>query len=98
MGIQKIPYSKMVVHLKLETAVNRGGIKYSKVVIEKAGTLPKEAWPTTSAMRKELKEKYKDVAITSDDYNQSGSSSAPVDRDGFMSVDDAITEDLPFNQ
>lgn len=98
MGIQKIPYSKMVIRLKLETATNRSNIKYSKVVIEKAGTLPKEVWPTTSAMRKELKEKYKDVAITSDDYNQSGSSSAPVDRDGFMNVDDAITEDLPFNQ
>ena len=50
------------------------------------------------ALRKELKEKYKDVAITPDDYNQSGSGSAPVDRDGFMNVDDAITEDLPFNQ
>ena len=45
-----------------------------------------------------FKEKYKDVAITPDDYNQSGSGSAPVDRDGFMNVDDAITEDLPFNQ
>ena len=96
MGIQKIPYSKMVVRLKLETAVNRGGIKYSKVVIEKAGTLPKEVWQTTSAMRKELKEKYRDVAITSDDYNQ-GSSSTPVDKEGFMDVDGAITEDVPFN-
>lgn len=47
-------------------------------------------------MRKELKEKYKDVAITSDDYNQSGSSSAPVDRDGFMSVDDAIHRRFTF--
>lgn len=97
MGIQKIPYTKMVVRLKLETAANRSGIKYSKVVIEKAGILPKEIWPTTSAMRKELKEKYRDVAITSDDYNQ-GSSSAPVDKEGFMDVDGAITEDVPFNQ
>lgn len=97
MGIQKIPYTKMVVRLKLETAANRSGIKYSKVVIEKAGILPKEIWPTTSSMRKELKEKYRDVAITSDDYNQ-GSSSAPVDKEGFMDVDGAITEDVPFNQ
>ena len=48
-------------------------------------------------MRKELKEKYKDVAISPDDYNQ-GSSSAPVYKEGFMDVDGAITEDVPFNQ
>lgn len=98
MGIQKIPYSKMVIRLKLEVTKNRNDIKYSKVVIEKAGILPREVWPVTSAMRRELKEKYKDVAITSDDYGQSeNTESNSVDTSEFVSVDDATPEGLPFN-
>lgn len=36
--------------------------------------LPQEYFKTTAAMRKELKEKYKEVVITSDDYT-----TAPAD-------------------
>ena len=77
---------------KLTKDKNKNGIAYSRVGIEKVGILPEEFYATTMAMRKELKEKYKEVAITSDDYNQ-----APVvNSDGFEAAGD-IPEDLPFN-
>lgn len=49
-------------------------------------------------MRKELKEKYKEVVITSDDYT-TASADPVVDNEGFMDVDAAgdIPEELPFN-
>ena len=83
----------MVVRFKLEQAENRNKIKYSKVVVEKVGLLPKEVWPQTMAMRKELKEKYKDVAITADDYN----TVKAADPEGFVEVAPNSDENLPFN-
>lgn len=92
MGNSKTPYTRMVLKFKLTKDKNKNGIAYSRVGIEKVGILPEEFYATTMAMRKELKEKYKEVAITSDDYNQ-----APVvDSDGFEAAGD-IPEDLPFN-
>ena len=93
MGNNKVPYTCMVVRFKLEQAENRNKIKYSKVVVEKAGLLPKETWPQTMAMRKELKEKYKDVAITAEDYN----TVKAADPEGFVEVAPNSDENLPFN-
>lgn len=92
MGNSKTPYTRMVLKFKLTKDKNKNGIAYSRVGIEKVGILPEEFYATTMAMRKELKEKYKEVAITSDDYNQAPA----VDSDGFETAGD-IQEDVPFN-
>ena len=98
MGGSKIPYSRMVLKFKLSKDKNKNGIVYSKVGIERVGMLPQEYFKTTAAMRKELKEKYKEVVITSDDYTTAPADPV-VDKEGFMDVDAAgeITEDVPFN-
>lgn len=95
MGGSKIPYSRMVLKFKLTKDKNKNGITYSKVGIERVGLIPQDHFATTAAMRKELKEKYKEVVITADDYT-----AAPaVDKEGFVDVEKAgeITEDVPFN-
>lgn len=96
MGNNKVPYTCMVVRFKLDQAENRNKIKYSKVTVEKAGMLPKEAWAQTVAMRRELKEKYKDIAPDADDYSTSESQSTqmpPIGSDEFMEVDPG---EMPF--
>lgn len=95
----KIPYTKMVVRLTLTKAVNKGGIKYNKVVLEKAGVLPDAMAAKTQELRRGLKEQYKNFAITDEDYAAPAEAAAPpkADEDGFVQVDDAVTEALPFN-
>ena len=95
----KIPYTKMVVRLTLAKAVNKGGIKYNKVVLEKAGVLPDAMAAKTQELRRGLKEQYKNFAITDEDYAAPAEAAAPpkADEDGFVQVDDAVTEALPFN-
>ena len=97
MGNSKTPYTRMVLKFKLTKDKNKNGIAYSRVGIEKVGILPEEFYATTIGMRKELKEKYKEVAITSDDYNQAPAQTPIVDADGFEAAGD-IPENLPFNQ
>lgn len=87
MGTQKVPYTRMVVTFKLEKAKNKGGIEYSKVIVEKTGMLPPELCSQTAEMRRQLKEKYKEVAITSADFN-----AATVDGTAFETA-----EEVPFN-
>lgn len=68
MGSKGIPYTGLIVSLKLEKAVNAGGIAYSKVVIEKKGLLPAAVANTAREMRREIKAQYQNMAITLDDY------------------------------
>lgn len=96
MATTKLQYTRMVLNFKLEKAANKNGVVYSKVNVSLAGVLTPEQGVMTMAMRKELKEKYKEVAITRDDYN-TGSDSQPApqaDESGFMEAPD--TDDLPF--
>ncbi len=81
MGVQKIPYTRMVVTFKLEVAKNKSGIAYSKVTVERSGLLSDDLYAKTAAMRRELKEKYKDVAITTEDYK-----TVAATDDGFIEV------------
>lgn len=97
MGQNKIPYSRMVMKFKLDVATNKAGIKYSKVSVERVGMLPPELCTKTAQMRKELKEKYKEVALTSADYSQTAPSvpnndAPPLDA-GFVACEDA---DMPY--
>lgn len=101
MGSKGIPYTGLVVSLKLEKATNAGGIAYSKVVIEKKGLLPPAASAAAQEMRRQIKAKYQDLAITLDDY---AAAPAPTDVQAgaaapaeFVEVDTADDpDDLPF--
>ncbi len=106
MGSNKVPYTRMVVKFSLEKAKNKGGIEYSKVVVNKCGMLPEAYFQTTAALRKELKEKYMEVAITADDYNTAekptedsfvevNTAEKPTE-DGFVEVPENAEDELPF--
>lgn len=92
MGNSKTPYTHMVLRFKLTKDKNKGGIAYSRVNIEKAGMLPPECFAKTAAMRKELKEKYKEVSITAEDIAQA-KPAADAEFEYAADVDDA---DIPF--
>lgn len=104
MGGSKVPYTQMVIRFKLVNATSKSGVSYSKVAIENAGQLSPEQAKTVMAMRKQIKEQYKKVAITSDDYaaptdqggQQAAAQTAAPGPDGFMNVPDGIDEELPF--
>ena len=62
------PYTGITVNLTLEKAKNANGVSYSKVVIKPAGTLPPDVAAQATALRRQIKEQYKSVALTLDDY------------------------------
>ena len=70
------PYGSLVCSFKLEKDKNAAGIAYSKVVISRAGTLPKEAAAAAVVMRRQIKEQYQSIAITQADYTTVDTSSA----------------------
>lgn len=95
MGSNKVPYTRMVVRFTLEKAKNKDGIEYSKVLVNRAGMLPQALFEKTAALRKELKAKYTEVAITTADYNNAPA--AKTDDAGFVEVPEGEGESLPFN-
>lgn len=97
MGSKGIPYTGMIVSLKLEKATNAGGIAYSKVVIENKGLLPANIAAAAQALRKQIKDKYQTMAITLDDYVTTTSEAAPVSNPGEFSEAEIINDaDMPF--
>lgn len=100
MGSKGIPYTGLIVSLKLEKAVNAGGISYSKVVIEKKGLLPAAVAATAKEMRRQIKEQYQNMAITMDDYNTSTAATTAPDTaitvDGEFQEVPGNDEELPF--
>lgn len=93
MGSKGIPYTGLIVSLKLEKATNSGGIVYSRVTIERKGLMPPAAAETAKEMRRQIKAQYQNMAITMDDYNVAPA--APANGD-FVEVTDEDGE-LPFN-
>lgn len=94
MGSTKMPYNRMIVRFTMDKAKNKDGIEYSKVLVNLAGKLPEALYEKTAALRKELKAKYTEIAITADDY----ATTAPkTDAAGFMEVPEGEGEALPFN-
>lgn len=94
MGSKGIPYTGLIVSLKLEKAVNAGGIAYSKVVIEKKGLLPAAVANAAKEMRRGIKAQYQNMAITLDDY------AAAPDNNTVSGEFHEVTgtdEELPFN-
>lgn len=95
-----IPYTKMVVSFKLESAVSKSGIDFAKVNVEKVGVLSDEQWKITKQMRETIKSQYKTVTID-DDYQGADASSeeasAPaVNDEGFMDIPEGEDQNLPF--
>ena len=75
------------------------------MVVDKRGILPPAAAQTAKAMRQEIKAKYKEIAITMDDYSTSASSNTMAADESTLDVQVSDTEftdvtdkdkDLPF--
>ena len=62
------PYTGLVLKLTLEKTKNAAGVEYSKVVISKAGLLSTAVSAAAKEMRRQIKEQYPSMAITSEDY------------------------------
>lgn len=96
-------YTSMVLSFTLTGAVSKGGQDYAKISIKKAGDLTVEQWTAARQMRESIKESYKNVTITSDDYytpEDEAPQSAPAPAtgpDGFMSIPEGDQQELPFN-
>ena len=79
MGSKGIPYTGMIVSLKLEKVKNADGIEYSKILLAKSGLLNADASAAAKKLRQEVKQQYANYAITLDDYgvpDESGSAAA----------------------
>lgn len=108
MGSKRIPYTRTVVHFRLEKAVNKGGIEYSKLIVEQAGMLPPEMYTKTAEMRRQIKEQYTSVAVSDQDYEETTAPQpdivdAPTEsqiqpnENGFVQVEDNKDAMIPFN-
>ena len=62
------PYTGLVLKLTLEKTKNAAGVEYSKVVISKAGLLSTAVSAAAKEMRRQIKQQYQSMAITSEDY------------------------------
>ena len=74
-----VPYTGLIVKLKLEKAKNANGVAYSKVAISKSGLLTPQAAAAIAGLRKDLKAQYQSMAITADDYTSAPEKGRPVD-------------------
>ena len=96
-------YTSMILSFTLTGAVSKGGQDYAKVVIKKVGDLTPEQAQAAKQMRESIKESYKNVTITSDDYytpEDEAPQAAPAPAtgpDGFMDIPEGIQDELPFH-
>ena len=63
-----VPYTKMILACKLTKAKNANNVSYSKVTVERVGTLPDATAAKIAAFRREIKTQYSSMAITLEDY------------------------------
>ena len=80
------PYVGMILRFTLEKAANSNGVAYSKVIIKKVGALPPAVTAQATALRRQIKDQYKSVALTLDDY-------APGPAQGQQAMNGAV--DVP---
>ena len=108
MGSKRIPYTRTVVRFRLEKAINKGGIEYSKLIVEQAGMLPPEMYAKTAEMRRQIKEQYTSVAVSDQDYEETAAPQPDIvdapaepevqpDENGFVKVEDNKGANVPFN-
>lgn len=101
---QGTPFTDVVVHFSLESATNRSGIDFSRIVLKKGSVLQDDQKRMARAMREEIKKQYQNIGVSDDDYNTADPSagvqgSAPAaDPDGFVNVPEGMDgEELPFS-
>lgn len=101
MASKGIPYTNLIVSLKLAKATNVNGIDYSTVVIEKKGVLLPAAAQMAKEMRNQIKNKYKEMTLSLDEYATTApgtvADAAPTVQAAegeFVEVNDK--SDLPF--
>lgn len=88
-----IPYTGILIGLKLQKAINANRIAYNKVILENRGELPPAVAAKVKALRTEIKRQYMEQAITPEDYAVE-QSTAPANPDTFT---DIPPEELPFS-
>ena len=99
MGRTKTPYTRMVLKFSLENVKSKVGMEYSKILVEQVGILPEEQFKITAKLRTELKEQYKNIAMTADDFTEALMQQERPDTDGFIDVDAVahdVDDELPF--
>ncbi len=64
------PYIGMVVSIKLAKETNKGGVDYAKIVLNKAGLLPAGVVAQAKELRRQMKDKFKEMSINAAEYNQ----------------------------
>lgn len=101
------PYTHMVLSFTLTGAVSRSGQDYAKLSISYLHDLAPEQVEITRAMRAEIRNQFKSVAITEEDYYDTAAGPAPapsipagppeaVQDDGFINIPEGIDAELPF--
>ncbi len=74
-----IPYTGLLLTFKLAKATNANNIDYSTVVIEKKGVLDPQTAAVAREMRRQIKAKYKEIAVSTEDYTAAPERGKPVD-------------------
>lgn len=82
------PYTGIVTILSLEKAKNANGVDYNKVVLQKGQPLPPAVAAQAVAMRQRIKEQYKSVALTLDDYTPAPAEPSKAGRAVDVSAED----------
>ena len=101
------PYTHMVLSFTLTGAVSRSGQDYAKLSISYLHDLAPEQVEITRAMRAEIRNQFKSVAITEEDYYDTAAGPAPAPSipagppeaapdDGFINIPEGIDAELPF--
>lgn len=83
------PYIGMVVSIKLTKETNKGGVDYAKITLNKAGLLPAGVVAQAKELRRQMKDKFKEMSINATEYN------APQGDPLDINPDDDINEIFP---
>lgn len=93
----------VITKITLKKEKSKDGITYSRAAFALLDKLSPEQIKATEAMKDMIRATYKNIDISSDDYNtpvaeSAGNGDQPpkADSDGFMKVPDNVEEDLPF--
>ena len=96
-----ITYTGMVVSIKLIKVTNKGSVDYAKITLDKVGLLTAPVTAQAQELRRQLKEKFKEYALVSAEYNAPQQNSIDVtvdDEDVFPAPADATPPAPEFEE
>jgi len=73
-----VPCINKVVTFSLEHTTNASGTQYSKVILKRTGLLSPQAAVKAKELRKQIEAQYKDISISTDDYQTAPERGKPV--------------------